>query len=168
MNFFTRYGGVSTHTPWNRPDKDTIRRWRDKLSFDLNDWWVVGNVIEQFSPTWDTDVFLIQNPLKHSLNDLSNMFTEMIQKGFENKLLIDCAYMDKFYQDEWEPVTKIRPDKEFYKEWRGGIYHSVYKADEVKQLHPQLWEYKYLTPHDNWYKGKNRGYNFTGVSLNKV
>ena len=165
MNFFARYGGISTTTAWNRPHKDTIKRWRDELTFSLNDWWVVGNVIEEFSPTWDVDIFLIQKPLKHSLNDLSNMFTEMMQKGFEHKLLIDCAYMDKFYQDEWEPVTKIRPDKEFYKEWNGEIYHSVYKADEVKQLHPQLWEYKYLTPHDNWKKGKKRNYNFTGVPL---
>lgn len=167
MKFFAKYGGISTTTAWNRPDKDTIKRWRDELSFSLNDWWVVGNVVEQYSPTWDTDIFLIQNPLKHSLNDLSNMFTEMIQKGFEHKLLIDCAYMDKFYQDEWEPVTKIRPDKEFYKEWNNEVYHSVYKADEVKQLHPQLWEYKYLTPHDNWYKGKERNYNFTGVPLSE-
>ena len=167
MNFFTKYGGVTTHTPWSRPKKDTIKKWRDELSFPLNDWWVVGNVIEQYSPTWDTDIFLIQDPLKHSLNDLSDMFTEMIDKGFKHQLLIDCAYMNKFYQDEWEPVTKIRPDKEFYKEWHGGVYHSVYEADEVKQLHPQLWEYKYLTPHDNWYKGKNRGYTFKGVPLTK-
>lgn len=167
MKFFAKYGGITTTAPWNRPTDNTIREWRDELSFNLNDWWVVGNVVERFSPTWDIDIFLIQDPLKCPLNDLSDMFTEMIQKGFQHKLLIDCAYMDKFYQDEWEEVRKIRPDKEFYKELNGVVYHSVYKADEVKQLHPQLWEYKYLTPHDNWKKGKDRGYNFTGISLNK-
>ena len=66
MNFFTKYGGVTTKTPWNRPNKDTIRRWRDKLSFDLNDWWVVGNVIQEFSPTFDVDIILYQTPLKTS------------------------------------------------------------------------------------------------------
>jgi len=167
MTFYTRYGGVETNTPWNHPQNHIIREWRDSLSFSLADWYVVGNVVELFSSTWDVDIFLIQEPLKHSLNDLSNMFTEMIDKGFQKELLIDCAYMDKFYQDEWEETTKIRPDKEFYKEYLGGVYHSVYEADEVKQLHPQLWEYKYLKPHNNWFKGKNRGYSFTGIPLSQ-
>lgn len=167
MKFYTRYGGITTTTPWNRPNTDIIREWRDELSFSLDDWYVVGNVVEKFSETWDVDIFLIQEPLRHSLNDLSNMFTEMIDTGFKKELLVDCAYMNKFYQDEWEEVKKIRPDKEFYKEYLGGIYHSVYEADEVKQLHPQLWEYKYLKPHNNWFKGKNRGYSFTGISLDK-
>ena len=165
MKFFTKYGGISTRTPWKRPTPKVIREWRDELSFDLTDWFVVGNVIEQFSSTWDVDIFLIQKPLKHSYNDLSDMFSEMLIKGFEKELLIDCAYMDKFYQDEWEPVIKIRPDKEFYKEMHNGVYHSVYEADRMVQCGPQLYKYYYDNPHDNWYKGKSRGYNFTGVSL---
>ena len=31
-------------------------------------------------------------------------------------------------------VKKIRPDKEFYKEYLGGTYHTIYEADEVEQL----------------------------------
>jgi hypothetical protein len=167
MKFYTRYGGITTTTPWNRPKDETIREWRDSLSFSLDDWYVVGNVVEKFSPTFDIDIILIQNPLKSHLNDLSDMFTEMIDKGFKNELLIDPCWMPEFYQDEWRPIRKIRPDCEFYKEWNGGTYYSVYEADEVKQLHPQLWEYKYLKPHKNWFKGKNRGYNFTGIPLDK-
>lgn len=167
MNFFTRYGGISTHTPWNRPDKDTIKQWRDKLSFDLNDWWVVGNVIEEFSPSWDTDIILYQTPLKTSLNDLSDMFSEMIQKGFEHKLLIDCAYVSEWYDKEWKPFYKIRPDKEFYKELKGSIYNPQYKADEVEQLGEHLYKFTFNKPYHNWYKGIERGYNFTGISLNK-
>ena len=167
MKFYTRYGGITTTTPWNRPKDETIREWRDSLSFSLDDWYVVGNVVEKFSPTFDIDIILIQNPLKSHLNDLSDMFTEMIDKGFKNELLIDPCWMPEFYQDEWRPIRKIRPDCEFYKEWNGGTYYSVYEADEVKQLHPQLWEYKYLKPHKNWFKGKNRGYNFTGIPLSQ-
>ena len=62
---------------------------------------------------------------------------------------------------------KIRPDKEFIKEYNGGTYHSVYEADEVKQLHPQLWQYNYTKPHSNWYKGKKRGYSFKGMPLSE-
>ena len=43
MNFFTKYGGITTHTPWKRPTSKVIREWRDELSFDLTDWFVVGN-----------------------------------------------------------------------------------------------------------------------------
>ena len=167
MTFYAKYGGVETNTSWKRPEDSIIREWRDELSFSLDDWYVVGNVVEGFSDTWDVDIFLIQKTLRPSLNELSNMFTEMIETGFKKELLIDCAYMDKFYQDEWEEIIKIRPDKEFHKEWLGKKYHSVYEADEVKQLHPQLWEYKYNKPHDNWYKGKERGYSFKGIPLDK-
>ena len=165
MKFYCKYGGVETYTPWNRPDTDTIREWRDELSFPLDDWYVVGNVVEKFSPTWDVDIFLIQEPLKHSLNGLSNMFTEMIETGFKKELLIDCAYMDKFYQDEWEEIIKIRPDNQFYKEHRGRIYNPIYKADEQEQLAPHLWKFKYTKPHHNWHKGKERGYSFKGIPL---
>ena len=167
MKFYTRYGGITTTTPWNRPTDEQCIVWRDSLSFPLDDWYIVGNFIEEFSPTWDIDIILIQNPLRTHLNDLSDMFTEMIDKGFKNELLIDACWMPEFYQDEWRPIRKIRPDKEFIKHWNGGVYHDIYKADEVEQLHPQLWEYKYLKPHNNWYKGKNRGYNFTGIPLDK-
>ena len=165
MKFYCKYGGVETHTPWKRPEDYRIREWRDELSFPLDDWYVVGNVVEKFSDTWDVDIFLIQEPLKHSLNGLSNMFTEMIETGFKKELLIDCAHMNKFYQDEWEVITKIRPDNQFYKEHRGRINNPIYKADEVEQLHPQLWQYKYTKPHDNWWKGRNRGYSFKGIPL---
>ena len=167
MEFYTRYGGVETTTPWRRPDDNTIREWRDELSFPLTDWYVVGNVVEKYSSTWDVDIFLIQDPLRSSLNDLSNQFTEMIETGLKKELLIDCAYMNKFYQDEWESVTKIRPDNQFYKKHRGSIQNPIYKADEVKQLHPQLWQYNYTKPHSNWYKGKERGYSFKGIPLSK-
>ena len=46
MKFFTKYGGITTHTPWKRPTSKVIREWRDELSFDLTDWFVVGNVVE--------------------------------------------------------------------------------------------------------------------------
>ena len=95
------------------------------------------------------------------------MFTEMIDKGFKKELLIDCAYMNKFYQDEWEEVKKIRPDKEFYKEYLVGTYHTIFGADKVEQIAPQLWRYDFYEPSKNWHKGKNRGYNFTGIPLDK-
>jgi len=166
MTFYTKFGGVETHTPWKRPTDDSIREWRDDLSFSLDDWYIVGNVIEKFSPTWDVDIILIQQPLKTRLNELSKQFTEMITKGFEHELLIDCCYMPEFYQTEWKPITKIRPDDRFYKEWNGGTYNPIYTADTVERIGPQLWMFSYNKPHDNWYKGKNRGYNFTGISLN--
>ena len=91
----------------------------------------------------------------------------MIDKGFKKELLIDCFYVDKFYQDEWTPIRKIRPDFEFVKHWNGGIYHTVYKADKVEQIAPQLWRYDFYEPSKNWYKGKNRGYKFSGIKLDK-
>ena len=167
MKFYTRYGGIETSTPWNRPTDEQCRVWRDSLSFPLDDWYIVGNFIEKYSPTWDIDIILIQKPLRAHLNDLSDMFSEMIDKGFKNNLLIDPCWMPEFYQDEWRGIRKIRPDKEFYKEYLDGVYHSIYEADEVEQLHPQLWEYKYFKPHNNWFKGKNRGYSFTGIPLSQ-
>ncbi len=160
MKFYCKYVGVETHTSWNRPSSDSVRRWRDSLSFDLTDWYICGNFIEEFSPTWDLDCIFIQESLQVPLNELSDMFTEMISKGFNKELLIDCAYMDKFYQDEWEEIIKIRPDNQFYKEHRGRIYNPIYKADEQEQLAPHLWKFKYTKPHDNWQKGKDRGYSF--------
>jgi hypothetical protein len=165
MNFFARYGGVETKTPWHRPTKDKVIQWKQSLDCKLDDWYIVGNFIEEYSPTWDVDIILIQKPLKLSLNDLSNTFTEMITKGFEHKLLIDACWMPEFYQDIWREIIKIRPDNQFYKDWNGDIYNPTYTADKVEKIHPQLWQYEYHEPHDNWYKGKERGYSFTGIPL---
>ena len=167
MKFYARYGNCETTIPWNRPTAESVRTWRDSLSFDLTDWYIVGNFIEEFSPTFDLDCIFIQKPLQVPLNELSDMFTSMITIGFDNKLLVDPCFMPQFYQDEWEPITKIRPDNQFYKEHRGRIYNPIYKADEVEQLHPQLWQYKYTKPHDNWQKGKDRGYSFQGIPLSE-
>jgi len=165
MKFFTKFGGVETTTPWNRPTKEKVIEWKQSLTCTLDDWYIVGNFVEGHSPTWDLDILLIQRPLKLSLNDLSKTFTEMITKGFEHELLIDCAWMPEFYQDIWREIIKIRPDDRFYKELNGGIYNPVYTADKVTKIHPQLWQYEYDKPHDNWFKGKNRNYNFTGIPL---
>ena len=162
--FYAKFGGVTTNTPWNRPTDESVRKWRDSLSFDLTNWYIVGNFIEKYSPTYDLDIMLI-HPHTPNLNTLSERFTEMIVKGFSHKLLIDCAYMDKFYQEEWQPIKKIRPDNKFEKFWNGQWYKSQYNADEVSQIGEQLWYFKWNSPHDNWYKGKERGYNFTGVPL---
>jgi len=166
MKFFAQFGGISTDIPWDRPTDDKVREWRDSLSFDLKDWYIVGNVIEKHSKTWDVDIMFIQ-PTIPTLDTLSQQFSEMISKGFTNKLLIDCAWMDKFYQEEWQPIKKIRPDNKFEKFWNGQWYKSEYTADKVNQIGEQLWYYEWNSPHDNWYKGKDRGYNFTGISLNK-
>lgn len=165
MTFKAKFGGVTTKTPWNRPTKEAIRKWRDTLSFSLDDWYIVGNVVEEFSDTWDVDIMLIQKPLKTPLNELSLQFKEMITKGFKHKLLIDCAFMPEFYQDEWQPISKIRPDDRFYKELNGEISNPIYTADDKERIGPQLWFFKYKKPHDNWNKGKDRGYNFTGIPL---
>ena len=164
--FYANWGGCETTTEWYRPNDYAIRRWRDSLTSDLTNWFLVGNVIEKHSPTFDLDVILIQ-PTEPPLEELSRTFTEMISKGFEQELLIDCCYMPQFYQDEWQPITKVRPDKEFIKHWNGEEYHSVYKADEVEQLSEQLWKFHFNKPHHNWQKGKDRGYDFTGIELSK-
>jgi hypothetical protein len=164
--FYAKFGGIETTIAWDRPTDDSIRRWRDDLSFDLTDWFVVGNVIEKYSPTWDVDLIYIKPETPH-LSSLSEVFSEMIGKGFTHKLLIDCAWMPEFYQDEWMPIKKIRPDVGFEKFWNGKWYRSQYTADVVKQIGEQLWYYEWNSPHPNWKKGKERNYNFTGISLNK-
>lgn len=164
--FYAKFGGVETNQPWDRPTDDVIRRWRDSLSFDLYKFYVVGNVVEKHSPTWDVDILLVQ-PEIPTLAGLSEHFTEMIEKGFNHRLLIDCAWINQFYQEEWQPIRKIRPDNGFKKFWNGQWYESQYTADEVHQIGEQLWYYEWNSPHDNWWKGKNRGYNFKGISLDK-
>lgn len=164
--FYAKFGGVETHTPWWRPDDERIRRWRDSLSFDLTDWYIVGNVIEKHSLTWDVDIIMMQSDIP-PLSSLSRQFTEMISKGFTHELLIDCGWVNKFYQEEWQPLKKVRPDNQFYKEWREGIYHTHYIADVQKQIGEQLWYFEFNQPHHNWYKGKERGYKFSVIPLNK-
>lgn len=164
MNFYAKFGGIETNTAWNQPQDDSVRRWRDSLSFNLSNWYIVGNFIEKYSPTNDLDIILIQ-PNIPTLQTLSEHFSEMLSKGFTHKLLIDCCWMPEFYQDEWKPIKKIRPDNKFEKFWNGQWYKSEYTADKVNQIGEQLWLFEWNSPHDNWYKGKERGYNFTGVPL---
>ena len=136
MKFYSKFGGVETNTSWERPRPDVVRRWRDSLSFNLKDWYIVGNFIEQHSPTWDLDLLLVQ-PNIPTLDTLSQHFTEMITKGFNHKLLIDCAWISEFYQEEWQPIKKIRPDNKFEKFWNGQWYKSEYTADKVNQIGEQ-------------------------------
>ena len=164
MKFFCKWGGIETHQAWNRPDDLTIRRWYDSLDTDIQ-LYLVGNVVEKHSPTYDVDVMIY----KHlpPLDVLSETFTECITKGFEHNLLIDIAFISEWYSKPFKPFYKIRPDKEFCKEWNGGVYHSVYEADKVEQIAPQLWRYDWYEPHENYYKGLNRGYTFKGVKIDK-
>ena len=67
----------------------------------------------------------------------------------------------------FKPFYKIRPDNQFYKDLNGATYHTIYKADKVEQLAPQLWRFDYDKPNSNYYKGLNRNYNFTGILLDK-
>ena len=165
MNFFCKYGGVTTHQPWQRPHSKVVREWRDSLSCPLDDWYVCGNLIEGYSKTWDVDIILYQNPLKISYNDLSDIFSEMIHLGFKYELLIDCAYVSEWYSKDWKPFYKIRPDKEFYKELHGGVYHKVYKSHKQVQLGKNLYKFYYNEPNDNYHKGIHRGYSFKGIPL---
>lgn len=165
MNFFCRHAGITTEQPWTRPRTKQLQEWRDSLSFSLKDWYVCGNLVEGFGKTWDVDIILYQKPLRISYNDLSDIFFEMIHKGFERQLLIDCAYVSEWYSKDWKPFYKIRPDKEFYKELNGGVYHKIYKSDEMVQLGQHLYKFYYNKPNDNYHKGIHRGYNFTGVPL---
>lgn len=162
MKFFCRYAGIETYQPWNRPDDYKIREWYNSLDTNL-DLYIAGNVVEKHSKTWDVDI-LVCNP-QPPLDVLSETFIECVRKGFQHKLLIDIAYVSEWYSKEWKPFYKIRPDKEFYKEYYGGVHHQIYKADEVKQLAPQLWRYDYHTPNKNYYKGLNRGYTFNRIKL---
>ena len=164
MKFFCRYGGVETNTPWDRPTDVQIRRWYDSLSTDLQ-LYIAGNVVEKHSETWDCDI-LIYKP-QPQLDVLSETFTECIRKGFEHKLLIDIAYVSEWYGKDWKPFYKIRPDKEFYKEQRGRIYHTKYKADKETQLGKYLWRYDWYEPHAGYFKGVNRGYTFNRIKLDQ-
>ena len=155
---------METYQAWTRPKDEQIREWYRTIDTDIP-LYLVGNVVEKHSPTWDVDVMVYKH--QPPLDVLSEVFTECITKGFEHNLLIDIAFISEWYSKPFKPFYKIRPDKEFYKEAYHGVYHSVYKADEVKQIAPQLWRYDWYKPHDNYYKGLNRGYNFKGITLNK-
>lgn len=162
MKFFCSWGGIQTHQPWTRPRDEQIRRWYDSLDTELQ-LYLVGNCVEKHSPTFDVDVMIY----KHlpPLDVLSETFTECIRKGFEHELLIDIAFISEWYSIPFKPFYKIRPDYQFYKEFNGGVYNPIYKADKVEQLAPQLWRYDWYEPHSNYFKGLNRGYNFKGVKL---
>ena len=162
MNFFCRWGGVTSNQPWKRPQDEQIREWYNSLDTDIP-LYLVGNVVEKHSPTFDVDV-MIYKDLPH-LNVLSELFTECITKGFQHELLIDIAFISEWYSVPFKPFFKIRPDNQFYKEWNGGIYNPKYTADKVEQLGPQLWKFDWYEPHSNYYKGLNRNYNFTGIPL---
>tara|TARA_R110000796_G_C14332527_1_gene409319 strand:+ start:68 stop:565 length:498 start_codon:yes stop_codon:yes gene_type:complete len=164
MKFYCKWGGVETKQGWLRPKDEKIREWFNSINTDIP-LYLVGNVVEKHSPTFDVDIMVYKH--QPPLEELSNLFTECIRKGFEHELLIDIAYISEWYSIPFKPFYKIRPDKEFYKEYLGGIYHTVYKADKVEQLAPQLWRYDWYEPHSNYFKGLNRGYNFTGIPLNK-
>ena len=75
--------------------------------------------------------------------------------------------ISEWYSIPFKPFYKIRPDKEFYKELNGGTYHTIYEADKIEQLAPQLWRYDWYEAHSNYYKGLNRNYNFKGIRLDK-
>ncbi len=164
MKFYCKAGGVETKQPWLRPTDEKIREWYNSIDTDIQ-LYLVGNVVEKHSKTWDVDV-IVYNP-QPPLEDLSKLFTECITKGFEHELLIDIIYTSEWYSESFKPFYKIRPDKEFYKEYLGGTYHTIFNADKVEQIAPQLWRYDFYKPSKNWYKGKNRGYNFTGIPLDK-
>ena len=163
MTFKCKWGGVISNQPWNRPKDETIREWYNALDIDIP-LYLVGNVVEKHSPTWDVDVILRDEV---PLDEMSEVFTHCITKGFEYKLLIDIAYISEWYSIPFKPFYKIRPDKEFYKELNGGTYHTIYEADKIEQLAPQLWRYDWYEAHSNYYKGLNRNYNFKGIRLDK-
>jgi hypothetical protein len=163
MKFFCRWGGVETYQAWNRPQDEQIREWYKSLDIDIP-LYICGNVVEKHSPTFDVDIMLRD---EIPLDEMSEVFTHCITKGFEHKLLIDIAYISEWYSIPFKPFYKIRPDNQFYKEWNGGVFNPTYKADEVKQLAPQLWRFDWYEPHSNYFKGLNRGYNFTGINLDK-
>lgn len=164
--FYAKFGGIETTIPWQRPDDDRIRRWRDDLSFDLTNWWVCGNVIEKHSPTWDVDIIYL-NPHIPTLNRLSEVFSEMLMKGFTHQLLIDCAWVNHFYEKEWKPLKKIRPDNKFEKFWEGEWHRTNYQADVNQQIGEQLWYFEFNQPSVNWKKGIERNYKFNKIELNK-
>jgi len=164
MKFFCKWGGVTTTTPWDRPDDLRIRRWYDSLDTELQ-LYLAGNVVEKYSKTWDVDV-MICNP-QPPLDVLSETFTECITKGFEHQLLVDMFYISDWYSIPFKPYYTIRPDKEFYKEWNGDVYHRVYKADRIEQIGKQLWKFYFDKPSNNYYKGLNRGYTFKGIKIDK-
>jgi len=171
MKFFCKWGGIETHQPWNRPEDVQIRRWYDSLDTELQ-LYLVGNVVEKHSPTFDVDVMIYKHQppldvLSPPLDVLSETFSECIRKGFEHNLLIDIAFISEWYSIPFKPFYKIRPDKEFIKHWNGDVYHSVYEADKVEQIGEQLWRYDWQTPHENYYKGLNRGYTFKGIKIDK-
>ena len=162
--FYAKFGGVETTTPWWRPDDDRIRRWRDDLSFDLTDWYVVGNVVEKHSMTYDVDIINLNPQIPH-LSSLSEVFSQMISIGFTHELLIDCAWVNHFYEKEWKPLKKIRPDNKFEKFWRGEWHTTHYQADVSKQIGEQLWYFEFNQPSVNWKKGIERNYNFIKIPL---
>jgi len=163
MKFFCRWGGVETYQAWNRPQDEQIREWYKSLDIDIP-LYICGNVVEKHSPTFDVDIMLRDEV---PLDEMSEVFTHCITKGFEHKLLIDIAYVSEWYSIPFKPFYKIRPDKEFYKEWNGGVFHTIFNADKVEHIAPQLWRYDFYEPNKNWYKGKNRGYSFTGIPLSE-
>ena len=77
MKFFCKWGGVTTTTPWDRPDDLRIRRWYDSLDTELQ-LYLAGNVVEKYSKTWDVDV-MICNP-QPSLDVLSEPLQSVLQK----------------------------------------------------------------------------------------
>ncbi len=162
MKFFARWGGVETTTPWNRPTDLQIRRWYDSLSTDLQ-LYLVGNVVEKHSPTWDVDVMIYKH--QPPLDVLSETFTECITKGLEHNLLIDIAFISEWYSKPFKPFYKIRPDYKFEKFYLGEWHRSEYKADKVTQIGKQLWRFDYDKPNDNYFKGLDRGYNFKGTKI---
>ena len=163
MKFYCKWGGVETYQAWNRPQDEQIREWYKSLDVDIP-LYICGNVVEKHSPTFDVDIMLRD---EIPLDEMSEVFTHCITKGFEYELLIDIAYISEWYSIPFKPFYKIRPDNQFYKELNGGTYHTIYEADKVEQLAPQLWRFDWYEPHSNYYKGLNRGYNFTGIPLDK-
>ena len=147
--FYYRKGNISTTDPWNRPSAEAFDKWLDEwskiphvheYSVYLTGAFCQNYFFNRTIPTWDADVFLIQNPkLNINYYNLKHILEEGVKIGFKNRLLIDIYLAADCPTNEKFSDRKICAFKDIHKESDAECWQWDLKG-EITELIPGLYQ----------------------------
>ena len=162
--FQAQWGDVITNTPYHRPNLESFTRWwlafKDIKGLEKYDVWFSGSYCEKLFGHYkghpkDVDIFLT-GPVDDEEN-LKYIMSHAVKMGFENKILIDIAWMTNlFTYNKFEPFCKIRIGKSFTRILGDDVLVTNYEADDEIRLDSGMYQFCFYNPPSSWFKGFNR------------